>query len=72
MNLKMNELYNMDCMEGMKEIPDESIDLIITSPPYNLGGSFHTGNNRMKAYDVHNDNLPEMEYQDSQIQFLNL
>ena len=70
--MEYNKLYNMDCMEGMKEIPDESIDLIITSPPYNLGGSFHTGNNRMKAYDVHNDNLPEMEYQDSQIQFLNL
>ena len=24
----------MDCLEGMKEIPDDSVDLIITSPPY--------------------------------------
>lgn len=70
--MKLNAIYNEDCLVGMKRIPDESIDLIITSPPYNLGGSFHTGTNRMKAYDVHNDNLPEMEYQGSQIQFLNL
>ena len=26
-----------DCLERMKEISDESVDLIITSPPYNLG-----------------------------------
>ena len=25
-----------DCLELMKELPDESVDLIITSPPYNL------------------------------------
>ena len=26
--------YNMDCVEGMKQIPDETIDMTITSPPY--------------------------------------
>lgn len=26
--------YNMDCMEGMKQIPDESIDLTLTDIPY--------------------------------------
>ena len=70
--MKLNTIYNEDCFEGMKRIPSGSIDLVITSPPYNLGGSFHTGDNRMKAYDVYNDKLPETEYQDSQIQFLNL
>lgn len=30
-------LLNGDCMEMFKKIPDESIDLIITDPPYNLG-----------------------------------
>lgn len=24
----------MDCIEGMKQLPDESIDLVVTSPPY--------------------------------------
>ena len=28
------ELIQGDCLEKMKDIPDESIDLIITSPPY--------------------------------------
>jgi len=32
--LSMNTIYNMDCIEGMKMIPDWSIDCIITDPPY--------------------------------------
>lgn len=32
--LKLNNIYNMDCIEGMKLLPDNSIDLIFTSPPY--------------------------------------
>lgn len=27
-------LYNEDCLEGMKRLSDESIDLVVTSPPY--------------------------------------
>ena len=30
----MNKLYNGDCLEVMKSIPDGSIDAIITDPPY--------------------------------------
>lgn len=33
--IKLNEIYNEDCIIGMKEkIPNESIDLIIADPPY--------------------------------------
>ena len=28
------KLFNGDCLEVMKELPDNSIDLILTSPPY--------------------------------------
>ena len=28
-------LYNEDCIETMKRIPDGSIDLMLTDPPYN-------------------------------------
>ena len=28
-------LYNEDCIETMKRIPDESIDLLLQDPPYN-------------------------------------
>lgn len=30
-------LYNDDCIKAMKHIPTNSIDLILTDPPYNLG-----------------------------------
>ena len=28
--------YLRDCLEGMKELGDNSIDCVVTSPPYNL------------------------------------
>ena len=30
----MIEIYNADCIEMMKDIPDNSIDLVLTDPPY--------------------------------------
>lgn len=30
-------VYNMDCMEGMKEYPDKYFDLAIVDPPYGAG-----------------------------------
>lgn len=34
MSLKENTIYQMDCLEGMKSIPDNSIDLILCDLPY--------------------------------------
>lgn len=36
MSLEFNKIYNMDCIGGMKHIPDESIDLIICDLPYGI------------------------------------
>ncbi len=47
---ELNKIYNMDCLEGLKQIEDNSIDLIVTDPPYNIGKDFE------------NDNLPQEEY----------
>lgn len=33
--MEVNKIYNMDCIEGMKEIPDNYIASCITDPPYN-------------------------------------
>ena len=52
MNLDVDTIINIDVMEGLKGLPDNSIDLIITSPPYNVGID----------YDSWNDLLPETEY----------
>ena len=35
-NIKM---YNMDCMEFMKDIPDKFYELAIVDPPYGIGAS---------------------------------
>jgi len=32
--LELNKIYNMDCMEGLKQLPDNSINCCVTSPPY--------------------------------------
>ena len=78
--LELNKIYNMDCLEGMKLLDDNSIDLIITSPPYNKAGfngiakrTKHCIWNKTIDYgnDVSVDNMPEEEYQKWQIELLN-
>jgi DNA modification methylase len=32
--VELNKVYNMDCFDGLKVLEDESVDCIITSPPY--------------------------------------
>ncbi len=36
---KINNIYNIDCLDLMKEINDNSIDLVFADPPYNLSKS---------------------------------
>ena len=38
----LNKIINADCMDVLRKLPDNSIDLVVTSPPYNLKNS--TGN----------------------------
>ena len=38
----INTIQCCDCLEGMRRLPDKCIDLVVTSPPYNLKNS--TGN----------------------------
>jgi site-specific DNA-methyltransferase (adenine-specific) len=33
----INKIINGDCLEVMKGIPDKSIDLVLTDPPYGIG-----------------------------------
>lgn len=71
--LELNKIYNMDCLEGMKQIDDQSIDLIVTSPPYNIrnttGGGFTSQKGRWnnpkglkKGYGEYQDNMPHEQY----------
>ena len=35
-----NKIYNEDCINGMKKLDDNSADIIICDPPYNIGKDF--------------------------------
>ncbi len=50
--MDVDKIYNEDCLEGMKNIDNNYVDCIITSPPYNVG----------LAYDGYNDNREYNEY----------
>ena len=49
--IELDRIYQEDCLETLKRLEDNSIDLIITSTPYNkgywsrnrrMGNGFHT------------------------------
>jgi site-specific DNA-methyltransferase (adenine-specific) len=42
----LNKILNCDCLDGFKQIPDNSIDLVLTSPPYNLDISYKDYNDK--------------------------
>ncbi len=45
-------LYNMDCIEGMKRyLAPRSVDVVVTSPPYNLGTSYKSYDDKMERVD---------------------
>lgn len=48
--MELNQIYNMDCLEGMKQLEDNSIDLIITSPPYWKGFAYESYFNSYNQY----------------------
>lgn len=63
-------IKNIDVLEGLKEIPDNSIQTIITSPPYNKYG-LSKFNHRKIKYKDYDDDMNEVDYQNWQIQILN-
>lgn len=56
-----NIIYHADCIVGMLSLPDNSADIIISDPPYNINKDF--GNNH--------DNRPLNEYIDWSIKWIN-
>lgn len=73
-NELLNKLYQIDCLLGLKQLPSESINTIITSPPYNKtffnGGKRpeNKGNSIWKGYtieyDIAADNMPLEDYEE--------
>lgn len=47
-------IFNADCIDSLKKLPDNSVDLILTDPPYNLGLFMHKrGTNLQKMRENH-------------------
>lgn len=63
----INKVICGDCLSVMKGIPDGAVDLVVTSPPYNIGNGHHTNTKKVFAYD---DNKTESDYQDWQVLLL--
>ena len=36
-SMKRNSITNKDCLKFLKTIPDKSVDLVLTDPPYFIG-----------------------------------
>lgn len=69
----INKIICGDCLDIMKKIPNNTIDLVVTSPPYNLKNS--TGNGMkdgrggkwsnaalINGYSTYDDNMPHDKY----------
>jgi site-specific DNA-methyltransferase (adenine-specific) len=48
---ELNQIYNEDCIKGMKRIPNESVDIVICDPPYNIGKDFGNDSDKQKMDD---------------------
>lgn len=47
--LELNKIYNMDCMAGMKQFPDNYFELAIVDPPYGIGEGNKTSHGSRKG-----------------------
>lgn len=73
--IELNRIYNEDCLEGMKRIPDKSVDLVVTDPPYlhtkgrginrKTGKAYANGNSKFANSDLYSTSgfmMGEMSY----------
>ena len=74
----LNEIYVESCLDTMKRMPDDSVDLVVTSPPYNMNLRINKGKYCSRQivkeistkYEDFADNLPIDEFYDFHKQVL--
>jgi site-specific DNA-methyltransferase (adenine-specific) len=69
--MELNKIFCEDCLEGMKKIPDNSVDLVFTDPPYNISqkGKIFKDYRNGKNKDINMD-FGEWDYEFNMIPFL--
>lgn len=71
-------LYHGDCLEVMRAMPSESVDIVVTSPPYNMGlvpggngrgmyrpGASNKAGRFRDGYGTHDDAMNQDDYDES-------
>lgn len=48
--MPVSNIYNMDCMEYMRTVPDKWFDLAVVDPPYGDGNAAIGGGNASEGY----------------------
>ncbi|WP_251497363.1 hypothetical protein [Otoolea muris] len=58
--METSKIYHMDCLEGLKRLPDSCVDLIVADPPYLIKDTRARGHSRLaKTIQPVNDALRE-------------
>lgn len=65
----MSEIYNIDCIEGMKKYSDNHFQLAIVDPPYGIGDTWSKSRKdrfykKGKLHSYQNESAPGKEYFD--------
>lgn len=68
--MEINKIYNEDCLETLKRMPSGFVDLVVTSPPYNMRTRIRNGQyttrekseHFSKKYKYFSDDMPIDEY----------
>ena len=62
----LDAIHEGDCLALLGQLPDACVDLVVTSPPYNLRNSSGGGSHGWAGYDGYGDDLPYADYVDWQ------
>jgi site-specific DNA-methyltransferase (adenine-specific) len=65
-SLELNRIYQMPCEEALTLIPDKSVDLLLTDPPYNVSmkSNFHTMGRKGVDFGEWDKNFDQQEWLD--------
>lgn len=61
--MEINKIYNEDCLQTLSKMPDGFVDMVITSPPYNIGYNNMHGEDVTK-YETYNDEQTQEGYEE--------
>ena len=77
--MELNKIHNEDCLKTLSKIKDKSIDLVVTSPPYNMNLRIRNGKYCSRQivkefstkYNGFDDNMPIDEFYKLHLKILN-